>query len=134
MSEKNVEIVREFTRLFDAGDRESWRRYFHPDVVWDMSASGHVLAGVYHGYEGVEKFFVDWLSTWDDYKVETREVIDAGDAVITVAHQRGRGKGSGVVIERDFFGVWELRDGKVSRFRDVGPSRNAAIKAAGLSE
>jgi hypothetical protein len=39
MSQENVEIVKEFTRLFQEGDRDRWRDYFDPDVVWDTSAS-----------------------------------------------------------------------------------------------
>ena len=39
MSQENVEIVQAFTSLFEAGDRDTWRDYFDPDVVWDTSAS-----------------------------------------------------------------------------------------------
>jgi hypothetical protein len=28
----NVQIVKEVARLYEAGDRESWRRYFDPEV------------------------------------------------------------------------------------------------------
>ena len=38
MSEENVEIVKEFSQLFEKGDRDKWREYFDPDVVWDTSA------------------------------------------------------------------------------------------------
>ena len=132
MPPSNVEIVREFTGLFEAGDRESWRRYFHPDVIWDTSDSELLLAETYQGYEGVERFFADWLQTWDDFEIEHRELIDAGDSVVAVFHQRGRGKGSGLRIARDFFGVYDLRDGKVARYRQF-ESRDAALKAVGLT-
>ena len=113
MSEENVEIVKEFTRLFEKGDRDEWRKYFDPDVVWDTSASNMPAAGVFHGHEGVERFFRDWLGTWSDYEVSTREYLDAGDSVVVVFHQRGMGRESGVQIERDFFGVYEMRGAKV---------------------
>jgi ketosteroid isomerase-like protein len=61
MSEENVEIVKGFTSRFEAGDREELLEHFDPDVVLDMSASGQPAAGVYHGHEGVERFFRDWL-------------------------------------------------------------------------
>ena len=133
MSRENVEIVNEFTKAFEAGDRNSWRNYFDPDVIWDTSASAMPLAGIYQGHEGIERFFREWLGTWRDHRLETREYIDAGDSVIVVFHQSGTGRGSGVRAERDFFGVYDLRDSKVVRFRQY-ESRQAALEAAALSE
>jgi ketosteroid isomerase-like protein len=66
MSQENVEIVREFNRIFATGDRDDWRDHFDPDVIWDTSASGMPEAGVYHGHQGVEQFFRHWLGTWRD--------------------------------------------------------------------
>jgi hypothetical protein len=133
MSRENVELVREFLGLFAAGDRRSWRQYFAPEAVWDTSQSQLPAAGVYRGHEGVEQFFADWLAIWDDYAMENDEFIDAGDSVVVVFRQRGRGKGSGVRAERTFFGVYDLEAGKVTRFRQY-ESREAALEAVGLTE
>jgi ketosteroid isomerase-like protein len=133
MSRENVEIVKKFTRLFEEGGRDEWREYFDPDVVWDTSASKMPAAGVYRGHEGVERFFRDWLATWRDYEIATREYIDAGDAVVVVFRQGGTGRSSGVRTERDFFGVYDLRESKVVRFRQF-ESRGEAIEAAGLPD
>jgi ketosteroid isomerase-like protein len=133
MSQENVEIVKEFTQLFEAGDRDRWRDYFAPDVVWDASASGLPSAGVYHGHEGVERFFRDWLAAWTDYEIETSDIIDAGDAVVIFFRQAGTGRGSGVRAERDFINVYDLRDSQVVRAR-LYESREQALEAAGLSE
>src|SRR5690242_13882163 len=91
MSRENVEIVEEFTQLFQEGDRERWRDYFDPDVVWDTSASDWPTAGVVHGHLGVERFFRDWLGTWRDYEIQSREFLDAGDSVVVVFRQSGTG-------------------------------------------
>jgi ketosteroid isomerase-like protein len=133
MSQENVETVREFTRRFEAGDRDSWREYFDPAVIWDTSASSLPAAGVYHGHDGVERWFRDWLETWTDYEMASREYIDTGDAIVVVFRQRGTGRGSGVRAERDFFIVYDLRESKVVRFR-LYESREEALEAAGLSE
>jgi ketosteroid isomerase-like protein len=131
MSQENVEIVKEFTRRFAAGDHVT-RDYFDPEIVWDTSASGLPSAGVYHGHQGVRRFFRDWLAPWSDYEIETSDCIDAGDSVVLVFRQAGTGRGSGVRVERDFFGVWYLEDSRVVRFRLFG-SRERALEAAGLS-
>jgi ketosteroid isomerase-like protein len=133
MSRENVELVKKLMRRFEEGDREEWREHFDPDVVWDTSASELPMAGVYHGHEGVERFFRDWLETWTDYAVASREYIGARDAVVVVFRQSGTGRGSGVSVERDFFGLFDLRESKVVRFR-LYESRKNALEAAGLSE
>jgi hypothetical protein len=133
MSGENVEVVKRFMSRFEAGDRQEWREHFDPDVVWDTSPSQMPAAGVYRGHEGVERFFRDWLGTWTDYEVANSEYIDAGDAVIVAFHQTGTGRGSGVRVERDFFGVYELRESKVVRFR-LYESRQEALEAVGLRD
>jgi ketosteroid isomerase-like protein len=133
MSQENVEIVQRFLSRFEEGDRAEWREHFHPDVVWDTSASQMPAAGVYQGREGVEQFFRDWLGTWTDYEIVHREYIDAGDAVVVAFRQSGTGRGSGVRVERDFFGVYHLRDSKVAGFR-LFASQAEALEAAGVRE
>jgi len=132
MSQEDVEIVKEFTRRFAAGGHVT-NDYFDPEIVWDTSASGLPSAGVFYGREGVRRFFRDWLAPWTDYTIEARDCIDAGGAVLLVFRQAGTGKASGARTERDFFGVWELEDSKVVRFR-LFASREQALDAAGLSE
>ena len=132
MSQEDVEIVKEFTRRFGAGDHVT-AEYFDPEIVWDTSSSGLPGAGVYHGHEGVRQFFRDWLAPWSDYVIETSDCIDAGDAVVLIFRQAGTGRGSGVRVERDFFSVWNLAGSKVVHFR-LFASRHQALEAAGLSE
>lgn len=63
-------------------------------IVWDTSASGLPSAGVYHGREGVRRFFRDWLAPWTDYEIEARHCVDAGGAVVLVFRQAGTGQGA----------------------------------------
>ena len=130
MSQDDVEIVNEFTRRFAAGGHVT-DDYFDPEIVWDTSASGLPSAGVSHGREGVRRFFRDWLAPWTDYEIEARDCIDVGGAVVLVFRQAGTGRESGIRIERDFFGVWELENSKVVRFR-LFASREQAFEAAGM--
>lgn len=134
MSRKNVEIVREMLERFAAGDRESWREVFAEDVVWDTSATSFVaMAGVYEGHSGMERFFIDWLGTWENPALQPVELIDAGESVVGVFHWNARGRTSGIPTEMTMFGVYDLRDDRVVRYRQYD-SRMQALEAAGLSE
>ena len=133
MSQENLEIMKAVMSRFEAGDRTEWRKHFDSDVVWDTSTSKMPAAGIYHGHEGVERFFREWLGAWSDYGVETLEYIDAGDSVVLVFRQSGVGRGSGVRTERDFFAVYDLSDSKVVRYRQYESCQDA-LEAAGLQE
>lgn len=56
-----------------------------------------------------------WIATWASYAVELRELVDAGDRVLSVLRQRTEGAGSGLSVESDLFMVWVFRDGVPAR-------------------
>lgn len=132
MSQANVEVVRDISERFAAGDRESWRRVFAEDIVWDTSMTTLPQAGVYEGHDGVERFFVDWLVTWDDLVLEPLEYIDAGDSVIAIFRWRGRGRRSGAETAVTMFAVYDVKDGRITRFRQY-ETRAEALAAAGVA-
>ena len=131
MSQENVEIVRRSCEAFDAGDYEAALEAFAPDIQYDLSHFPD--GGVYRGREGVREAFRIWLGTWDGYRQERDEFVDAGDEVVVAVREYGRGKGSGLALERRTFGVWTLRDGGVVRIRFYSAMADA-LEAVGLSE
>ena len=131
MSQENVEVIKGF---FEHWGSEAWRDHIARDVVWD--AAGVDLAGVsgvYKGHAGIEQLFRNWLGPWKSPTVELLEVIDAGESVYTAMRWRALGRGSGAEVERDFYGVYDFRDGVVVRFRQRD-TRADALEAVGLSE
>lgn len=60
---------------------------------------------------------------------EVRELIDAGDSVVKVLRQVGRGKGSGTPVEMTMGWLYTLRDGKVIRV-SMFAVREQALAAA----
>jgi uncharacterized protein len=133
MSQENIEVVKGMVQRFEAGDRTSWREVVAEDITWDTSATVTTTAGIRRGHAGVEAFFVEWFGAWEDAALEHLELIDAGDSVVAVFRWRGRGRTSGVQAERVFFAVYDLRDGKVVRYRQY-ETRAEALEAAGLHE
>ena len=133
MSRENVEVVKGMLERFAAGDRTSWRDVIAEDIVWDTSATVTTTAGVRKGHAGVERFFAEWLPTWEDATFESLELIDAGDSVVSTFRWRGRGRMSGLQAERVFFAVYDVRDRKVVRYRQYD-TRGEALESEGLRE
>jgi ketosteroid isomerase-like protein len=131
MSEENVEIVRRMYDAFAAGDADATLAIFDPDVVID--ASHRVDGRVGHGREELVAIVGEWMSTWDDWREEVEEIRGAGDQVLVISTQRGRGKGSGADWENRFGMLYDIQGGKISRWT-VYDDPNEALKAAGLSK
>ena len=92
--------------------------------------------GTYRGQDEVRKFFEDdWFSTFpfEEWEVTLDDVIDAGDQVVSMSRQHGRGAGSGALAELELAQVSTVRDGQIVRV-DNYLDRGKALEAAGLSE
>ena len=61
------------------------------------------------------------------------EFTDAGESVIAAFRWTGRGGASGVPAEAMMFGVYDVEDGRIVRYRQY-ETRKEALEAAGLSE
>jgi ketosteroid isomerase-like protein len=65
--------------------------------------------------------------------VEVKELIDAGEYVVTSVRVHGRGRTSGAPFEEHEAHVLKLRDGKILELR-VYRDQREALEAVGLSE
>ena len=122
---------------FTRGDFDAALACIAPDAKWDTSMPGVVVVDApreLNGREGVRDFFRRWLGTWSGYTYEQRRLVDGdGNKVVSVFAERGTGRGSGLTIEKERAGIYEVRDGMVvSWTRYSSPSE--AFQAAGLQE
>jgi uncharacterized protein len=133
MSQENVALV---LRALDEGRHNptAFWDVLDDEVEWevgvlDIPDSG----GTWHGPAGVREFFRQWVTPFDDWGYGFGHAIDAGDSVVVRVHQWGRGKGSGVAVESEFWQVWTIRNGKVVRWRAYATEAEA-LEAVGLRE
>ena len=131
MSRENLEVVRRMYEAFNSGDAETALGYFHPDVV--MDATHRVDGRIGHGREEMGAILFEWLGTWDDFRDEVEEMHDAGERILVISTQRGRGKGSGIEWEGRFGMVYDVRDGRIVRWT-VYDDPTAAAEAAGVGK
>jgi ketosteroid isomerase-like protein len=131
VSEENVEIVR---RLFEASlrhDNETALSLYDAEVTVETDFLD--TPGVFHGVDGVREWYQTSLDVLADVATTVYELIDAGDDVIVILRLAGRGRRSGVPVERQEAHIWTVRDGKLWRLR-VFRTRTEALKAVGLEE
>ena len=133
MSEQNMELVRRAYAHTQATG-QAYAEGFAPEFVWDMSKyEGWPEQQRYEGVDGAQRFIDDWTGAWDDWRLEIQEIYDAGDKVVVVVHQRGRGRATGMAVDMVFAQTWTIRDGRLTRM-DMYSDPSEALKAAGLTE
>jgi ketosteroid isomerase-like protein len=117
-------IVRRMLDDYLRGDFERALSAFAEDVEWrDQFA-------IYHRREGVAQSVSKWAGTWDEFRMEVAEVLDAGGQdVLVILRQSGRGRGSGVPVEGDMGWMYSLRGREIVSVRLLADP-DAALRAA----
>jgi ketosteroid isomerase-like protein len=132
MSRKNVEVVRRAHEALNGEDVDALIALCDPAFRLDMS--DRVLNPmVYEGHSGIRRFYSEVRDVWASYTWEPEELIESGDQIVALLRSSGRGRGSGIEMERQtamVWTVWEKRATSLRFFR----SRAEALEAAGLRE
>ncbi len=88
--------------------------------------------GPFRGHEGTRRFWETWRDTFDEFRAEPEEYVDAGESVVVITRMVGRSKDSGVAVDTPSFPmVWTARDGAPVRV-EMFDSREKALAAVGL--
>ena len=125
---ENVEVVSQVLERWRNGELSP--ESFADDIVWDSTSfpDGRIV----QGRDGMNEFLRRWLGTWDQYEIEVEEIIDAGQEVVALTHERGRGRGSNASVELRGALVFWVANGKVVRFKGF-LDRDEALEFVGLS-
>jgi ketosteroid isomerase-like protein len=117
MSQENVDLVRGGYEAFGRQDIPGVLERFDANIEW-TSPDTLPNGGTHNGPDGVGRFFATLPDTWAELHVSPDEYLDAGDSVVALGTHRMRGH-NGVSGEADFVHVWDVKDGKVVRFREI---------------
>jgi len=125
MSQENVEVVRASYEAFAHGGLDRYLEYFTDDVDYRADDTGPI-----HGKDALRAFFEDWITTFDGFRMEPVELIDAGEhTVVAVERFAGCAKLSGVATDQTVGEVFTLRNGRIARGREY-LTRDEALEAA----
>jgi ketosteroid isomerase-like protein len=116
----NIEIVKEFQKVFISGDFEALRKLVVEDVIWEVSGTeDYPFAGCYHGFERLVelfKLFGAVVADFEEYELE--EYLPQGDKVIVFGREKIRWFG-GNTFESRIIQVFTLHDKKITKFREA---------------
>ena len=130
MSQENVDKARNFITAYNRRDFDAAMEAFDPEIDWVLPA--HQSSDSARGPDEIRRFFEQLDESFEEFRLEAQEFVDAGDRVATRLRYYGRGKGSGVEIETEMYHqVATFRDGRIVRMEYV-TSWPAALEAVGL--
>jgi ketosteroid isomerase-like protein len=137
VSKENVELAR---RLYAELAREGSPREFEqrltdealsrlldPTIEWVPVTDSLLAVDSYRGFEGVRRFWGEFLSAWESYRVEPLRFDDAGDQVAVVVHIVGRTHE--LEVDQTRSSLLSIRNGRIIRveaFADPEGAREAA--------
>ena len=134
MSRDNVEIVSGLLETYLREGTEAALDLVAPDFELTMPPIYPAPNRVFHGPEAAREALEDWINSFEDFRAETEELIDAGDKVVAVVRESGRMRGSATRIDSPFIAVFAFDEqGRVARL-DWFTDRAEALEAAGLRE
>ncbi|HVC84196.1 MAG TPA: nuclear transport factor 2 family protein [Solirubrobacteraceae bacterium] len=117
MGEQSVEVVKGVYASFARGDVPAVLGAFADDIEWH-EAEGMPYGGVYRGGDAVvQNVFAPIATDVEGFAVTPEEFIASGDAVAAVVRYTGTGKVTGKPLDLPVVHVLDVRDGKVTRFR-----------------
>ena len=113
----NLEIIQELYRAFREKDYDAFLRICTPDLEW-IQNEGFPRGATYRGAKAVvQGGFKAFDENWESWSFNIEQYLDAGETVIVIGSYVGRNRSTGKSFCSPAAHVYDLCDGKVSRFR-----------------
>jgi len=113
----NIEVIQELYRAFREKDYDAFLSISTEDLEWVQNEGfpgGATRKGASEVIEGV---FKANNNHWKSFAYHIEEFLDAGNSVIVIGRYAGCNRISGKPMSAAAAHVYDLRDGKVYRFR-----------------
>jgi ketosteroid isomerase-like protein len=121
MSAKS-EIVRRAHQALNDGDVEGLVALC--DASFRLDMSDRVLnPAVYDGHDGIRRFYAEVTEVWESFTWEPIELHEVNDVVFALLHSRGKGRGSGLELDRRSAMLWRVEEDRalsLTFYRDPG--------------
>jgi ketosteroid isomerase-like protein len=132
MAEENVQVIRAIYEAFAEGDIPTVLEQLDQGIEWN-EAENFVYAdhNPYVGPQAVlEGVFARLGSEWEGFTVTPKELLDAGDRVVSLGTYSGMYKATGREVRAQFAHVWVVREGRVHSFQQYTDTKQFADAVA----
>ena len=116
----NVRLLKNLYEAFGRGDIPSVLGAMSSDIRWHQAEGNPYMPSgeAWVGPDAVlNSLFMKLGAEWDGFAVHPKSFHGAGDSVIVEARYSGRYKATGKSIDAQVCHVWDVKDGKVTRFQ-----------------
>jgi ketosteroid isomerase-like protein len=135
--ERDAAALKRFRPLYDAvsrGDTAAYLDGLAEDVEVHQAVEMPGTKGTFRGKDGVTELLNEIAESFTEIDWRPQRVIDLGDErYLVLLRPKGKGLGSGVVLETEVAHLIQQRDGKTTRL-DTFVGWDDALEAVGLSE
>src|SRR4029453_15713722 len=99
MSQENVEVVRRGNAAFNIGDDAGFSETLHPEA--ELRAPPHAADApeTLKGAQALLSLLCQWRESFDQFRAEISEYIEAGDHVVCVTRWTGKGQASDAAVD-----------------------------------
>lgn len=135
VEERNVRLLREGFEAFNQGNPGESLDVMHPDIEWHVVFRLPDLPlpkDVYRGRDEVQAVWRQFGSAWEELTVVLEEIryVDE-ERVVARARFHGRGRGSGIEVDRIVFFAFRIRD-ELLTYSHAFPDEDAARADLGV--
>ena len=116
----NVKLMKDLYDAFGRGDIPAVLGAMSPDIKWHQAENNpyNPSGQAWVGPDAVlNNLFMRLGGEWDGFVVRTGTFHGAGDSVIVEARYNGTFKPTGKSMDTQVCHVWDVKDGKVTRFQ-----------------
>ncbi len=115
----NTAIIQKIYMAFKTKDLAAIIALQAEDTEWSVAGPAEKIpwAAPRYGHEGVADFLKVLGGLLVPEVFEIKDYLESGEKVVALGQQRGYVRTTGVPFEFDFVHLWELRQGKVTKFR-----------------
>jgi ketosteroid isomerase-like protein len=126
-------LARRWSQAFNDRDMDVLEQLTSPDFEFVPYLASLIESNVYHGYDGLHRYFEDARAAWEELRVRQAEVREVGDHTISFGELSGKGRASGLEVRVPLAWVGDWSGGKLVRLVTY-TDRDEALEAAGLTQ
>jgi uncharacterized protein len=115
----NVKLLKDLYNAFGRGEIPVVLGAMSPHIQWSQAEGNpyRPTGEPWHGPDEVNELFMRLGGEWDGFTVHPSSFHDAGNSVIVEGRYTGTFKATGKSMDTQVCHVWDVKDGKVTRFQ-----------------